>query len=180
MHSVEDLEKQIRDVPDFPIEGVVFKDITTLLTHPGALRDTATHLINACGGFDYQAVAAVESRGFIFGSLIASQKDLPLVLIRKPGKLPAETVSCEYSLEYGSSTVEMHRDSLPKGTRVLIVDDLIATGGTAVAAAELIEMDGCEVAGAGFVVDLEFLGGGERLNDRGVSHVSLIRVQEEK
>lgn len=179
MHSIEELERQIRNVPDFPIEGVVFKDITTLLTHPGSLRDTADHLLSASGRFDYDAVAAIESRGFIFGSLMAAEDDLPLVLVRKPGKLPAETISREYSLEYGTNTVEMHRDALPEGGRVLIVDDLIATGGSALAAAHLIREAGCTVAGAAFVIDLKFLGGGERLRREGVDYTALIEVLSE-
>ena len=180
MHSIEELESQIRNIPDFPIEGVVFKDITTLLTHPGSLRDTARHLEEACDAFDYDAVAAIESRGFIFGALLASSRDLPLVLIRKPGKLPAETISREYSLEYGTNTVEMHRNVLPRGSRVLIVDDLIATGGSALAAAYLLRMDGCVVAGAGFIIDLKFLGGGDRLRSDGVDYVGLIEVSSEE
>ncbi len=180
MHSIEELEKQIRNVPDFPIEGVVFKDITTLLTHPGSLRDAAHHLEEACSAFEYDAVAAIESRGFIFGALIAADRDLPMVLIRKPGKLPAETISREYSLEYGTNTVEMHRNALPKGSRVLIVDDLIATGGSALAAADLLRRDGCTVAGAAFVIDLSFLGGGEKLRSSGVDFVALIEVASEQ
>jgi adenine phosphoribosyltransferase len=179
MHSIEELEKKIRNVNDFPIQGVVFKDITTLLTHPGALSDSVHHLREACERFDYDSVAAIESRGFIFGSLLAAREDLPLVLIRKPGKLPAETISQEYSLEYGTNTVEMHRDALPLGSRVLIVDDLIATGGSAMAAAELIRRAGYEVAGAAFLIDLVFLRGGEKLREGGIDYVSLIQVDGE-
>jgi adenine phosphoribosyltransferase len=159
---------------------VVFKDITTLLTHPGSLRDTVSHLEEACSGFQFDAIAAIESRGFIFGALLAANRDLPLVLVRKPGKLPAETLSREYSLEYGTNTVEMHRNALPEGSRVLIVDDLIATGGSALAAADLLRRDGCHVAGAAFVIDLKFLGGGERLAADGVDYVGLIEVFSEE
>lgn len=179
MHSIDELRRQIRDVPDFPIEGVVFKDITTLLAHPGSLRDTAEHMKEACSRFEYDAVAAIESRGFIFGAILASMLDLPMVLIRKPGKLPAETHRREYTLEYGTNVVEMHRNSLPDGSRVLIVDDLVATGGSALAAAELLRADGCSVAGAAFVIDLEFLGGGGRLREEGIEYVSLIDVPSE-
>ncbi len=179
MLSLEELESHIRNVPDFPIEGVIFKDITTLLTHPGALNDAVEHLKTACETFEYDAVAAIESRGFIFGSVLAAKLDIPLVLIRKPGKLPGETVSEEYSLEYGTNTVEMHRNSLPPGSRVLIVDDLIATGGSAMAAVNLLRRDGCTVAGAAFVVDLSFLGGGSRLSENGIAFASLIEVKSE-
>jgi len=179
MLSLEELESHIRNIPDFPIKGVIFKDITTLLTHPGALNDAVEHLKRACEVFEYDAVAAIESRGFIFGSVLAAKLDLPLVLIRKPGKLPGETVSEEYSLEYGTNTVEMHRDSLPSGSRVLIVDDLIATGGSAMAAVNLLRRDGCTVAGAAFVVDLSFLGGSDRLSENGIACASLIEVKSE-
>lgn len=179
MLSLEELESHIRNIPDFPIEGVIFKDITTLLTHPGALNDTVLHLEKACKSFEYDAVAAIESRGFVFGSVMAAKQDLPLVLIRKPGKLPGDTVSEEYSLEYGTNTVEMHKNSLPDGSRVLIVDDLIATGGSAMAAASLLRRDGCAVAGAAFVVDLSFLGGGNKLRKNGISYVKLIEVDSE-
>jgi len=179
MLSVEELNDHIRNIPDFPIKGVVFKDITTLLTHPGALNDTVNHLEKACEGFEYDAIAAIESRGFIFGSVMAAKRGLPLVLIRKPGKLPGRTISEEYSLEYGSNTVEMHKNSLPAGSRVLIVDDLIATGGSAMAAVSLLRRDACTVAGAAFVVDLEFLGGGNKLKESGVSYVKLIEVDSE-
>ncbi len=179
MLSVEELSDRIRNIPDFPVEGVIFKDITTLLTHPGALNDTVKHLEKACEGIEYDAIAAIESRGFIFGSVMAAKKDIPLVLIRKPGKLPGETFSEEYSLEYGTNVVEMHKNSLPAGSRVLIVDDLIATGGSAMAAALLLRRDSCTVAGAAFVVDLKFLGGGVRLLENGISYVKLIEVDTE-
>ncbi len=179
MLTVEELNEHIRNISGFPIEGVVFKDITTLLTHPGALNDTVRHLEKACEKFDYDAIAAIESRGFIFGSVMAAIKGLPLVLIRKPGKLPGDTISEEYTLEYGTNTVEMHRNSLPAGSRVLIVDDLIATGGSAMAAVSLLRRDACTVAGAAFVVDLEFLGGGSRLRENGIPYVKLIEVDSE-
>ncbi|MCK5114976.1 MAG: adenine phosphoribosyltransferase [Candidatus Aegiribacteria sp.] len=179
MLTVEELNNHIRNIPDFPIEGVVFKDITTLLTHPGALHDTVKHLEKACEEFEFDAIAAIESRGFIFGSVMAAIKGLPLVLIRKPGKLPGHTISEDYSLEYGTNTVEMHKNSLPAGSRVLIVDDLIATGGSAMAAVSLLRQDACTVAGAAFVVDLTFLGGESRLKENGIPYVKLIEVDSE-
>lgn len=179
MHSIEELKELLRDVPNFPIEGVMFKDITTLLTHPGALIDTVNYMQSAVSSIRYDAVAVIESRGFIFGSVIAALEDKPLILIRKPGKLPADTISEEYTLEYGSNTIEMHRNSVPKGSRILIVDDLIATGGSAQAAASLLGKDGCIVAGAVFVIDLPFLGGMEKLRKDGIIGFALIEVDSE-
>lgn len=180
MLTAEQIGDLIRTVPDFPIPGVMFKDITTILTHPGALGDTVTHLERIARDLgDFGAVAAIESRGFVFGSVLAARMGLPLVLIRKPGKLPAEVISEEYSLEYGTNEVHMHRDSLPEGTPVLIVDDLIATGGSAAAAARLLERDGCRVLGAVFVIDLAFLGGSERLTGAGVGNRSVLEYQGE-
>ncbi len=179
MLSITEISKLIRTIPDFPIPGVNFKDITTILTHSGALNETVKHLEKACEEFEYDAIAAIESRGFIFGSVIAAEKNLPLVLIRKPGKLPGDMISEEYSLEYGSNTLEMHSNSLPEGSRVLIVDDLLATGGSAIAAATLIRRDGNSVAGAAFVIDLEFLGGGKKLKEAGISFAALISISSE-
>jgi adenine phosphoribosyltransferase len=179
MLSITEISELIRNVPDFPIPGVNFKDITTILTHPGALNETVKHLEKACEVFEYDAIAAIESRGFIFGSVLAAGKNLPLVLIRKPGKLPGDMISEEYSLEYGSNTLEMHRNSLPAGSRVLIVDDLLATGGSAVAAATLIRRDGNTVAGAAFVIDLEFLEGGKILGEAEISFAALISISSE-
>jgi adenine phosphoribosyltransferase len=176
MLTVAEIESLIRSVPDFPIPGVNFKDITTILTHPGALADTVDHLVSICEEFDYNAVAAIESRGFVFGSLMAAKMKLPLILIRKPGKLPAETISEEYSLEYGSNVLEMHSNSLKEKHDVLVVDDLLATGGSALAAVSLLKRDGNEVAGAAFVIDLEFLGGGRRLREAQIPVRALIRV----
>jgi adenine phosphoribosyltransferase len=177
MLQIEEIERLIRDVPDFPKKGVVFKDITTILTSPGALGDTVTHIRRAVDDLEYDAVAAIESRGFIFGSVLAAREGLPLVLVRKPGKLPAETISEDYQLEYGSNTVEIHRGSLPEGSRVLLVDDLVATGGSMLAASRLFERDGCRVAGACAVVDLEFLGGGRKIAGEGVEYRHLITVK---
>jgi len=179
MLSPQEIGALVRTVPDFPIPGVMFKDITTILTHPGALADTVGHLDSLTGDMDYGAVAAIESRGFVFGAVLAASKGIPLVLIRKPGKLPGEVISREYSLEYGTGTIQMHRRSLPEGTRVLIVDDLVATGGSASAAADLLAMDGCAVAGAVFVIDLDFLGGRSALEKKGLRVESLLRFSSE-
>lgn len=176
MHSVNEIADLFRNVPDFPKEGVIFKDVTTVLTHPGALGDSVTHLLKMLEGIEFDAVAAVESRGFMFGGIIADRMDLPLVLVRKPGKLPADTLSEDYTLEYGTNTLEMHRNSLAKGSKVLIIDDLVATGGTALATAELVRRDGSIPVAAAFLMDLRFLGGAQKLEDSGVPVRSLIKI----
>lgn len=176
MLTVEQIAGLFRDVRDFPKEGVVFKDITTVLTHPGALGDAVTHLLNLLEDIEFDSVAAIESRGFMFGGVIADRMRIPLVLVRKPGKLPAVVISEDYTLEYGTNTVEMHRNSLAKGSRVLIVDDLVATGGTALAAAELIRKDGSKPVAAAFLMDLLFLGGAKKIEDAGIPVRSLIKL----
>jgi len=177
MLTIEEIERLIRDVPDFPKKGVIFKDITTVMTSPGALGDTVTHMQESVDDLGYDAVAAIESRGFIFGAVLAAREGLPLVLVRKPGKLPAETIAEDYQLEYGSNTVEIHRGSLPSGSRVLLVDDLVATGGSMLAASRLMERDGSEVAGAVAVINLQFLGGGDRITESGMEYRYLINVE---
>jgi len=177
MLTIEEIERLIRDVPDFPKKGVIFKDITTVMTSPGALGDTVTHMQESVDDLGYDAVAAIESRGFIFGAVLAAREGLPLVLVRKPGKLPAETIAEDYQLEYGSNTVEIHRGSLPPGSRVLLVDDLVATGGSMLAASRLVERDGSEVAGAVAVINLQFLGGGDRITGSGVEYRYLISIE---
>jgi adenine phosphoribosyltransferase len=177
MLSVEELEGLIRNVPDFPIPGIQFKDITTVLAHPGALGDVVTHLENLLGSLEFNAVASIESRGFVFGAVLAARRGIPLVLVRKPGKLPADTLSEEYTLEYGTNTVEMHRNAVPAGSRVLIVDDLVATGGSAAAAASLIKRDGSIPVAAAFMVDLVTLGGAGNLRKTGLPVYSLMEIE---
>ena len=159
------LDDFIRDVPDFPKEGILFKDITPLLASPKAFKACIDQLAAHAGALGAEAIVGMESRGFIFGAALAAAVGVPFVPARKPGKLPAKTVSVEYELEYGTDTLEMHADALKKGTRTLIVDDLIATGGTAEATAKLIEEVGGVVAGHLFVIELEFLAGRKRLGD---------------
>lgn len=178
MKNAQQLEELLRNIPDFPIKGVVFKDITTLLTHPGALSDAVDNMENLLVDIEYDAVVCIESRGFVFGSVLASRKNLPLVLIRKPGKLPADTISQEYSLEYGKNTVEMHRDSLAQGTRVVLIDDLLATGGSALASINLLERDGAIVSATAFLINLEFLGGRKKIEDAGYIVRYVIKVSE--
>ncbi len=160
-----DLAAYIRDVPNFPIEGILFKDITTLLQDHGAFREAIDALVARYAGTQIDKVAAIESRGFIFGAPLAYRLGSGFVPVRKPGKLPTQTVHVEYSLEYGTNTLEMHVDALQPGERVLIVDDLLATGGSARAVAQLVEMLQATVAGMAFVIELEFLHGREKLRD---------------
>ena len=163
----------IRDVPDFPKKGILFKDITPLLRNPDAFIETIDALKTHHASHDVQAVAAVESRGFIFGSALAVALGVGFIPIRKPGKLPHETLSETYSLEYGTDTIQIHRDAVAAGDRVLIVDDLLATGGTAKAAINLISRMGGKIVGASFVVELLFLSGRARLE--GIPTFSLIQ-----
>ncbi len=157
------IRELIRDVPDFPKPGILFKDITTLIKDPEGLKLTLDLLAREHQGKGITAVAGMESRGFIFGVPVAERLGVGFIPVRKPGKLPAETVSQEYELEYGTDKLEMHRDAVGKGDVVLIVDDLLATGGTAEATVKLIESQGARVAGLGFVVELDFLEGRKKL-----------------
>lgn len=162
------LEDYIRDIPDFPQRGVLFKDITPLLQDAEAFRAAVERLAAHYKGSGIQVVAGVESRGFIFGAALAYLLNCGFVPVRKFGKLPAETESVEYALEYGTNVVEIHKDAIVAGQRVLIVDDLLATGGTVSAAMELVERLGGHIAGIAFLVELTFLKGSERLKDHDV------------
>jgi adenine phosphoribosyltransferase len=161
-----DLQRLIRVIPDFPKPGVSFKDITTVLKDAQALRYVVQEMARHYADQDIDIVTGIESRGFIFSAPLAYEMGLGLVPIRKPGKLPAEKLRIEYSLEYGTDALEIHRDAIRPGQRVLLVDDLLATGGTISAAADLIEQLGGIVAGCAFFVELGFLGGRKRLGDR--------------
>jgi adenine phosphoribosyltransferase len=163
-----DLPQFIRDVPDFPKEGIVFKDITPLLKNPQAMTYVVDQIAQRFADQGVTVVAGIESRGFLFGPLVAQRFGVGFVPIRKPGKLPYETVSEEYELEYGSDQVEMHVDAVAPGDRVLLVDDLLATGGTAAAARNLLQKMGADVVGIGFVVELTFLNGVAKLPDADV------------
>ena len=162
---MDDLKRYIREVPDYPKPGINFYDITTLLKEPQGLRATVDSFGRLFRGRVIDKVVGIESRGFLFGPQLAYQFSAGFVPVRKPGKLPAETVSQPYELEYGTDELQMHRDAVGAGERVLIVDDVIATGGTAVATAKLVESCGAEVAGFGFVVELTFLNGRDKLGD---------------
>jgi adenine phosphoribosyltransferase len=157
------LKKVIRDVPDFPKPGIIFKDITPILLDPQLTRDIVDEMARNVDSLNLNAIVGIESRGFWFGIMLANKLNLPFIPIRKKGKLPYKTISYKYDLEYGSAEMEMHKDEIEKDWNVLIHDDLLATGGTACAAAELIEMQGANVAGFSFVVDLTFLNGSESL-----------------
>ena len=158
------LRSRIRDVPDFPKEGILFKDITPLLADVEAFRTSIQLMVEGLEGETIDAVIGIESRGFMFGAALADKLGVGFVPVRKPGKLPAATYRAEYDLEYGSDAVEIHRDALRAGDRVVIVDDLIATGGTANAAGELVQQCGAEVAAFVFVINLLALDGTKKLD----------------
>ena len=160
-----DLAAYIRDVPDFPIPGILFRDITPLLADPRAFRSVVDTFVERCKAYDVEAVVGIESRGFIFGTPLAYILNVPFVPVRKAGKLPAARMSVEYALEYGTSQLDIHADALAQGQRVVIVDDLLATGGTAAAAAKLVELIGGKVQELLFLIELGFLKGREKLKD---------------
>ena len=161
---MEDLKKLIREVPDFPKPGILFYDITTLLKDPLGLHWAVDLLANHYVGQVIDRVVGIEARGFIFAPMVAYRLNAGFVPVRKPKKLPAETARATYSLEYGQDALEIHRDAITKGQEVLIIDDLLATGGTAAAVAGLVESLGGRVTGIGFLIELEFLKGRERLS----------------
>lgn len=161
----KDLRRWIRNVPDFPKKGIVFRDITTLLQNPAAFKTAVETLVRHYRAVRVAKVVSVESRGFIFGSVLAYRLGAGFVPVRKPGKLPAATMRAEYQLEYGTDALEIHRDSIRKGEPVLIVDDLLATGGTAAAACDLVRRLGGRIVGAAFLIELSFLHGREKLHE---------------
>lgn len=164
---------RIRTIADFPKPGIQFRDITTLLADPLGFRKAVDELVQSYAGVRVDKVVGIESRGFILGGAIAHQLSTGFVPARKPGKLPSSTIQEEYSLEYGTDTLEIHDDSIVDGDAVLLVDDLIATGGTAEAAVKLIERSGGNLLAACFVIELPDLGGSQKLRDRGIDVVSL-------
>ncbi len=170
---MDDLKGFIREVPDFPKPGILFYDITTLLKDPLALRMTVDRFVWQFASKQVDKVIGMESRGFMFGPIVAYNLNAGFVPVRKPGKLPAKSISQSYDLEYGQDTLQMHEDAIEAGDRVLIVDDLIATGGTASATIKLVEQRGGKVVGLGFVIELTFLDGRKRLDGHEV--LSLIR-----
>lgn len=173
------IKSRIRTVPDYPKKGIMFRDITTLIKDPVGFRlaiDTMTqHYLS--GGADFDIVVGIEARGFILGGALAYTLGKGFVPVRKPGKLPADVVSLEYQLEYGSDKIEMHIDSIEKGQRVLLVDDLLATGGTALAAAALVEKVGGVVADMAFIVNLPDVGGEKKIREKGYSLYSVTEFE---
>ncbi len=165
MEIKEAIVKAVRDIPDFPVKGVIFKDITPLLSNMSLYNDIIDTIVEQYKDKNITKVAGLESRGFIFGVSIAQKLNVPFIPIRKKGKLPYKTVFTTYSLEYGSSTIEMHIDAVNETDNVLIVDDLLATGGTAYAAVELIKKLNAKVAACAFVIELTFLNGKDKLKD---------------
>ena len=166
-----DLKELIRTIPDFPEKGILFRDITTLLKEPEGLQEALHQMQDAIKDMEYDVIVGPESRGFIFGVPLAYAEKKGFVPVRKPGKLPAAVYSQEYDLEYGKSCLEIHQDALKKGQKVLIVDDLLATGGTGRAIAQMVTRAGAEVAGFLFLIELEALGGRETLKDYPVQSI---------
>jgi adenine phosphoribosyltransferase len=169
-----DLKKHIRSIIDYPKKGILFRDITTLIKNPEAFKYTNDKIIEIAKKIDFDKVSAIESRGFIFAAAVSYALNKPFILLRKKNKLPAETHSVDFKLEYGDATIEVHKDSISKGEKVLVIDDLIATGGTAEAAAKLIEISGGTVASFIFVINLFDLTGNDLLKKKGYKTDCLI------
>ena len=169
-----DLKKYIRSIPDYPKKGILFRDITTLIKNPEAFKFTNDKIIEIAKKFEFDKVAAIESRGFVFASTVSYVLNKPFILLRKKDKLPSETYSVDFKLEYGEATIEVHKDSIEKNEKILVIDDLIATGGTAEAAAKLIEISGGKVAAFIFVINLFDLPGEKLLKKKGFTTRSLI------
>lgn len=163
-----EISKWIRDIPDFPEKGILFRDITPALLDPVPFRIICDSLVERYEGREIDKIAGIEARGFFFSSVLAYRLGIGMIPLRKPGKLPWKTVSRSYSLEYGEATVEMHEDAVSRGDRILLVDDLLATGGTAAAAADLLESMGGVIEEIAFVIELSDLGGREKLGERPV------------
>ncbi|MEM8935697.1 MAG: adenine phosphoribosyltransferase [Pseudomonadota bacterium] len=174
-----DLTSVIRTIPDYPKPGIMFRDITTLLSDARGFRQAVDELVQPLAGAKIDKVAGIEARGFILGGAIAHQLSVGFVPVRKKGKLPFETLSQSYELEYGVDEVEIHVDAVSAGEKVLLVDDLIATGGTAMAAIQLLERAGAEITLCSFVIDLPDLGGAQKLRDAGKDVISLVAFEGE-
>ena len=169
-----DLKKFIRSIPDYPKKGILFRDITTLIKDSKAFNHSIDKIIDISKKINFDKIAAIESRGFVFASAVSYKLKKPLIMMRKKNKLPAEKYSVDFELEYGTATLEVHKDSINKGEKILVIDDLIATGGTAEAAAKLINISGGSVAGFIFVINLFDLPGNKLLRDKGYKTESLI------
>lgn len=172
--TIEDkLKSVIRDVPDFPKPGILFKDISTVMLNPKISKEILNHLVELYQNKEIDVIAGVESRGFLFGYPLAMELGIPFVLIRKEGKLPHKTISHAYDLEYGNAVIEIHQDAICEGQKVLIHDDLLATGGSANAAAELVKKCGANIIGFNFLIELAFLNGSEKLKKHSSNIVHL-------
>ena len=169
-----ELKKFIRSIPDYPKKGILFRDITTLIKDSKAFSHSIDKIIDISKKVNFDKVAAIESRGFVFASAVSYKLKKPLIMMRKKNKLPAEKYSVDFKLEYGTATLEIHKDSINKGENILIIDDLIATGGTAEAGAKLVEISGGKVAGFIFIINLFDLGGNKKLIDKSFFTESLI------
>lgn len=174
----EQLKAYIRDIPDFPQPGIIFKDITPLLQQPELVKLAVKEFVRKLEGIEIDVIAGIESRGFLFGFLLAQELNKPFVPIRKQGKLPFHTISESYKLEYGQATIEMHEDAIQEGTKVLMHDDLLATGGTVVAASKLVEKLGGVITGYSFVISLDFLQSAGRLTRFSENIISLVHYED--
>ena len=168
------LKDFIRSIPDYPKKGILFRDITTLIKDEKAFSETINQIVERSKNFDFDKIAAIESRGFVFASAVSYILKKPFIMLRKKNKLPADVYSMDFELEYGTATIEVHKDSIQKNENVLVIDDLIATGGTAEAAAKLIEISGGKVASFVFVINLFDLNGSDNLKKKGYKVESLI------
>ena len=169
-----DLKKYIRSIPDYPKKGILFRDITTLIKNPEAFNFAINKIVEISKKIEFDKISAIESRGFVFASAVSYKLKKPLIMMRKKNKLPAERHSVDFELEYGKATIEVHKDSINKGDKILIIDDLIATGGTAEAGAKLVKISKGEVAGFIFIINLFDLGGIQKLKDKSYFTESLI------
>lgn len=174
-----ELREHIRSIPDFPKEGIVFRDITTLLKQPAALKQAVEQMAAPYADREVDQVVGAEARGFILGPAVALRLGAGFVPVRKPGKLPADTIEETYELEYGTDTLSMHRDAIGEGTKVLMLDDLLATGGTMAACCRMVEKLGGQIVGCVFLIELSYLGGREKLADYDVTSLVTYRTEEE-
>lgn len=172
--TADELKTLIRSIPDFPIPGILFRDVTTLIGHGEGFAASVALLADRAQALGAEAIAGVEARGFIFGAAVAARLGLPFVPVRKPGKLPVPVLALDYALEYGTGTLEIDPDAVSAGQRVVVLDDLLATGGTALAATQLLRKAGAVVEQALFVIDLPDLGGAARLRDAGLNVSALM------
>ena len=172
-----DIKRYIRTIPDYPKKGVLFRDITTLMSDPHGFRASIDELMWPFLAMEIDYVVGIEARGFILGGAVAHELGRGFIPIRKKGKLPFKTIGKDYSLEYGVDRVEIHSDAIKKGDKILLIDDLIATGGTAVAATELLQESGATIVAAAFIVDLPDLGGAQKLRDKGIKLHTLVEFE---